>query len=168
MAFNIQQQIQSLSVIFPNHESSVIQMALEASGYHTERASIMLMDMNTNNNTTTPPTTTQMPKQPSILPTNFLLLPGMTDYVPNNPSPTSHKSSVSFSNSNIIATTIITPDTDNNTNNLSNITNSVVNDTASTHENASVNVVSKINPVNNDDDDEDDDESDDDGMLFRP
>ena len=54
---SIDQQVRELSIVFPDHDVSVIQMALESSGYHNERASMMLIEMSSNSSANTATTT---------------------------------------------------------------------------------------------------------------
>ena len=173
-AVPMSQKAHELALIFPDHDISVIQMALEASSFSSERASVMLLEMatgssngkqqttpassvttTTTNITTTTTTSTTTNSEKSVLPTNFLLLPGMKNYVLNASSTitssASRRASGKINDGGMITSNVATP-----SNQKKNIENSTQAPETST------------NTEQNDVDDDDDDDDDDGGLLLRP
>ena len=189
---SIEQQILSLSKIFPDIDVGVIRLALEASGFHPERASIMLIDMNATTSAPSPPPPPpanstanfiSTPQTPSVLPPNFLLLPGMLGYVsqllkalPQAPPRTTQ--GPSSGGTVVVGDTVASDATTIMAETLAKEDVSVVGAgvaAASTAVNASVAVVeveggdvNSRHDYSDDDDDGDDDDDDGGGLLFRP
>ena len=179
------QQVLALTSIFPTHDQSVIRMALEVNGYNPERSTSWLLEMNTSAQTPSgkskdvaqTTTHTTLPESPeSILPPNFLRLPGMEHYTsasqfqPRRKSVTATIATAAVSTNRANDPTILTATT----------ASSAQESNSDTIETRSLDDAGRVDSVGVDEDadadadtdEDDDDESesgeDEDGLLFRP
>ena len=189
----VDQQVLALTSIFPTHDQSVIRMALEVNGYHTERSTSWLLEMNTaqtpsgkSQNVTQPQTTTHttiLESSESILPPNFLRLPGMEHYTsasqfqPRRKSVTIPTAAASTNRANHPTTATVTAasraqDSNSDTVETGSLDDASRVDSVGVEVGVGMVVGDEDEEEDEDEDDDDDDESesgeDEDGLLFRP